>query len=126
MLGCNLYGSFLELEEIFLEHRRQSVFCHTCTSVLRKHVGSLQVNVVWRNLLDGCPTVVDDINKLFGNVDGKLIVPTVVEPLGKVGIVGCIVHLYVQLTVTCKSAICKVTATHEGEDLLEVAVGVVC
>ena len=83
MVRRDFNGRLLKLEEFVAEIAGDAKLRQAGASLLGEVVGHLDVDVVRRDRLGTRPTVVDDLDKFFRNIDAKPIIPAVLKPLGQ-------------------------------------------
>ena len=83
VVGGDLDGGLLEFEELVAEVAGDAELGQTGAGLLGQVIGHLDVDVVRRNRFRARPTLVDDLDQFFGDVDAQPVVPAVLEPLGQ-------------------------------------------
>ena len=83
VMGGDLDGGRLKLEELVAEVCRDAKFGEAMPRLLREVISHLDVDVVRRDDLVTRPALFDDLDQLGGDVDAPAIVPAVFEPLGE-------------------------------------------
>jgi len=83
VVSRNLYRRFLELKELVAEVAGDAELRQTGTRFLRKVIGRLDIDVIRRDGLGTCPTVVDDFDEFFRNVDTEPVIPAILKPCRK-------------------------------------------
>ena len=80
MTGSNLDCCLLEIEKAALEFWWDSKLLDTSTGFLTQMVCCFQIYIIRWYFLFSCPTIVNNLYQLFGDVKTELVFPTVIEP----------------------------------------------
>ena len=100
----------LEVEQLVAEVLGDTKFGQPCPRFLRQVIGDLDVDVVGRDQFLSCPTLLDNLDEFFRDIDAPTVVPPVFEPFGKflAGVV--IQHVDVEFALKGKSRLREVAA----------------
>src|SRR5438874_13394408 len=80
MVRGDFYGRCLILEQLIAELRRDAELREAISSFLCEVISNLNVNVKRRNDFLASPALLNDLDKLSGNVDAPFVAPLRVKP----------------------------------------------
>src|SRR2546428_11870693 len=83
MMRGDFNGRCLILEKLIAELRRDAELRKAISSFLCEVISNLNVNVIRRNDSLASPALLNDLDKLSGNVDAPFVVPLCVKPSGE-------------------------------------------
>ena len=99
MVGGDLDGGHLVIEKAIAELGRNSELRQSSPSLLRQVVSHLEIDVIGRNRNHTRPTLLDDLDQLFGDIDAPLVIPPILEPFGQLECGIMVHHIDVQLAL---------------------------
>ena len=96
MMRGDFYGGRLKVKEFVAEVFGDTKFGQPGAGFLREVVRHFDVDVIRRDQVFACPTLVENFDQLVGDLDAPAVVPSVFKPLGEFLARVVVQHVHVQ------------------------------
>src|SRR5436305_7918651 len=111
MMGGNFDRCGMVFKEPFLKDARNTKIAQPSTCLLGEVIRYFQVDVIRREHLLTCPTLIDNVGQLLRDIQAPAVMPTIIKPLFQLAASVIIDHINVQFALVCQTGERQVTAT---------------
>src|SRR5437879_4502225 len=100
MMGRNLNGRLLKVEEFIAEVAWYAKLSQPGARLLREMISNLHIDVIRRDQIFASPALIDDFNQLVRDVDAPAVVPPIFKPGGQLVAGVVIEHIDIKFALT--------------------------
>ena len=115
MVSGDFHCGLLELEQFVAKVAGDTKLGQPRARLLRQVVGRLDIDVVWRDRIRSCPTVIDDIDQFLGDVDAEAVIPPILEPVSQLVASIMVKDIYIEFALLRKPGQRQIAATQVAD-----------